>query len=449
MTNDDDSEISLDEGTQDEILIPHKGTRIFTASGDPEIESLYNKQKRGKLILQPDFQRQYVWDTTKASKLIESAILQIPLPIIYLSEEKDGKEYVIDGQQRLTSFFSFIDGTFPDGKLFKLSGLNVFSELNGKKFSELEAELQDKIRYYQIRTITFQKDSSEDLKFEIFERLNTGSVQLNDQELRNCLYRGNFNVALKEMAADPDFMYILGLKTSDKRMKDKELVLRFCAFHHKTYLNYKAPIRNFLNLEAQEKRNISDKELTELKAAFKNSCQIIKSIFDTNAFKRFYKGKDGQPNGFWEPKKFNTSLYDILMYSFAREDKNKVFQNLDSIKEALITLMTDDQEFVDSIELSTSSVQAVTTRFDKWREALKGILGVNQKEPRCFSYQLKKEMMAVDPSCSLCNQRISSIDDAALDHVKQYWMGGKTVPENARLTHRYCNCARPRKEAIN
>jgi len=374
--------------------------------------------------------------------------LQIPLPIIYLSEEKDGKEYVIDGQQRLTSFFSFIDGTFPDGKLFKLSGLNVFSELNGKKFSELEAELQDKIRYYQIRTITFQKDSSEDLKFEIFERLNTGSVQLNDQELRNCLYRGNFNVALKEMAADPDFMYILGLKTPDKRMKDKELVLRFCAFHHKTYLNYKAPIRNFLNLEAQEKRNISDKELTELKAAFKN-CQIIKSIFDTNAFKRFYKGKDGQPNGFWEPKKFNTSLYDILMYSFAREDKNKVFQNLDSIKEALITLMTDDQEFVDSIELSTSSVQAVTTRFDKWRETLKGILGVNQKEPRCFSYQLKKEMMAVDPSCSLCNQRISSIDDAALDHVKQYWMGGKTVPENARLTHRYCNCARPRKEAIN
>lgn len=446
MTTDEDSEMNLDEGTQDEVLIPHKDTRIFTASGDPEIESLYNKQKRGKLILQPDFQRQYVWDSTKASRLIESAILQIPLPIIYLSEEKDGKEYVIDGQQRLTSFFSFIDGAFPDGKAFKLSGLNVFSELNGKRFSELETELQDKIRYYQIRTITFQKDSSEDLKFEIFERLNTGSVQLNDQELRNCLYRGAFNVALKEMAAEPDFMYICGLKAPDKRMKDKELVLRFCAFHHKTYLNYKAPIRNFLNLEAQEKRNISDKELAELKAAFKNSCQIIKSIFDTTAFKRFYKGKDGQPNGFWEPKKFNTSLYDILMYSFAREDKNKVFQNLDSIKEALITLMTDDQEFIDSIELSTSSVQAVTTRFDKWREALKGILGVNQKEPRCFSYKLKEEMMSTDPTCAICNQRISSIDDAAIDHVKQYWMGGKTIPENARLTHRYCNCARPRNE---
>ena len=96
MTTDDNSEIYIDESTDEEILIPHKGARISTASGDPEIESLYNKQKRGKLILQPDFQRQYVWDSIKASKLIESALLSIPLPMIYLSEEKDGKEYVIE-----------------------------------------------------------------------------------------------------------------------------------------------------------------------------------------------------------------------------------------------------------------------------------------------------------------------------------------------------------------
>jgi hypothetical protein len=272
-------------------------------------------------------------------------------------------------------------------------------------------------------------------------------VQLNDQELRNCLYRGNFNLALKEMAADSDFMYICGLQSRDKRMKDMELVLRFCAFYHKTYLNYKAPMRNFLNAEASDKRDITEKELVELKSAFKNSCQIIRSVFDKNSFKRFYKGKDGQQNGYWEPKKFNTSLYDILMFSFAREDKNKVFQNLDSIREALVFLMTEDQDFVDSIELSTSSIQAVTMRFDKWRLTLQGILGVNQKEPRCYSYKLKEEMMASDPTCAICNQQIQSIDDAAIDHIKQYWTGGKTIPENARLTHRYCNWARPRKDS--
>jgi len=155
--------------------------KIYTELGDPEIEGLHGKVKRGKLIVQPDFQRQYVWDTTKASRLIESALLAIPIPVIYLSQEQDNREYVIDGQQRLTSFFSFVDGNFPDGAEFKLSGLKVFRELNGVKYSNLPADLQDAIRYFKVRTITFKKDSDQGLKFEIFERLNTGSVSLNDQ----------------------------------------------------------------------------------------------------------------------------------------------------------------------------------------------------------------------------------------------------------------------------
>ena len=449
MSKEEDGGMSFDDENTDETVFPQSDKRISTSSGDLEIESLHNKQKRGRLVLQPDFQRQYVWDASKASKLIESAILQIPLPIIYLSEEQDGKEYVIDGQQRLTSFFSYIDGKFPDGRQFKLTGLTIHSDLNGKKFTDLSDALQDKVRYYKIRAITFERDSSENLKFEIFERLNTGSVQLNDQELRNCLYRGKLNDALKEMASDPDFMHICGLKAPNKRMKDKELVLRFCAFYHKTYLNYKAPIRNFLNIEAREKGNLSDQELAELKSAFKNACQIIKSIFDTHAFKRFYKGTEDQPNGYWEPKNFNTSLFDILMFSFAKEDRNRVQQNSDAIKEALIYLMTENQEFVDSIELSTSSVQSVTKRFDIWRDTLQKILGIHQREPRCFSLKLKTEMMQRDPTCSLCGQRINAMDDAALDHIKQYWTGGKTIPENARLTHRYCNWSRPRNDTVS
>ena len=439
-----DSEIAFDDEVVEEEIISPDANSIFTSATDPEIESLYNKAKRGRLILQPDFQRQYVWDGKKASKLIELAILGIPLPIIYLSEEKDGKEYVIDGQQRLTSFFSFIDGAFPDGSLFKLSGLNVFAELNGKKFSELDTELQDKIRAYGVRAITFRKESNENLKFEIFERLNTGSVQLNDQELRNCLYRGQFNNALKDMATDPDFMHICGLTSPDTRMKDKELVLRFCAFYHMTYLKYKPPMKNFLNKEAKSQQNIGQSELDELKTAFKNSCQIIRSLFDRNAFKRFYKGKDGDPNGYWEPKRFNTSLFDITMNSFAEQDKNKVFQNLDLIREALIHLMTEDDEFIRAIELSTSSVEAVQLRFERWRDALRKIVGINRREPRCFSTKLKQELIDADPTCAICGQRILSIDDAAVDHIKQYWMGGQTIPENARLAHRYCNWARPR-----
>lgn len=420
--------------------------KLYTDQGDPEIESLRGKDERGKLILQPDFQRQFVWDAGKASRLIESALLEIPLPVIYISEEKDGKEYVIDGQQRLTSFFSFINGKFPDGKDFKLTGLKVFTELERKSFKDLDEDLQDKIRYYKVRAIIFKKESDPEIKFEVFERLNTGAVSLNDQELRNCVFRGEFNRLLKELAQDADFMYLLGLKKPDKRMKDVELVLRFAAFYHVTYLNYKPPIRTFLNQEARKYQKIDEIEAQKLRQAFKNACQIIRSLLGENAFKRFYKGTEKNPNGYWEPQQFNASLYDILMFSMAREDKNTVFQNLDAIREALINLMTDDDDFISSIQISTSSVQAVTMRFDKWRNALKAIIGVGQKEPRCFTAKLKEELFAQDSTCAICEQKIHNIDDSAVDHIEQYWTGGRTIPENARLTHRFCNWSRARKE---
>jgi hypothetical protein len=339
-----------------------------------------------------------------------------------------------------------MDGAFPDGTDFKLTGLKVFRELNGIRYCSLKEDLQDVIRYFKIRTITFKKDSDKDLKFEIFERLNTGSVSLNDQELRNCIYRGGFNILLRELSSDSDFTAILGLKKPDKRMKDIELVLRFAAYYHATYLNYKPPMKNFLNIEAEKYRDISKSDSQQLRSAFKNACQIVRSMFGKNSFKRFYKGTEKNLGGYCEPKKFNASLYDILMYTFAREDKNAVYQKLDSIREALICLMTENQEFIDAIELSTSSVQAVTKRFDLWRLSLQDIIGVGKKEVRCFSMQLKESLFKSNSACAICGHKIQEIDDSAIDHIKQYWTGGQTIPENARLTHRYCNWSRSRKE---
>jgi predicted transport protein len=440
-------EIVLDNELDTEELEDLSGKRkIYTEQGDPEINSLHRRFKKGILNVQPSFQRQFVWDKVKCSRLIESALLDIPIPIIYLSEEQDRKENVIDGQQRLTAFFSFIDGKFPDNTDFKLTGLNVFIELNGKKFNQLSDELQEKIITYKIRAIKFKKESDGDLQFEIFARLNSGSVQLNDQELRNCVFRGRFNEVVKELAQDRDFKYLLGIASPDKRMKDRELVLRFAAFYFNTYLNYSAPIKKFLNDSMEKYRNISTSDEENLKTAFKNAIQIIKSLLDKKAFKRYYRGDEKNINGKWEAQQFNVSLFDILMYSFAREDKNKVFQNLERISEALIDLMTNDQDFIDSIELSTSSKRAVTIRFDKWRFALQSIIGIGIKEPRCFSFQLKQELFASNDICAICSNKIQHIDDAAVDHIQQYWTGGKTIPINARLTHRYCNNARPRIE---
>jgi hypothetical protein len=251
---------------------------------------------------------------------------------------------------------------------------------------------------------------------------------------------------LKELSADSDFRHLLGLKGPEKRMRDTEQVLRFAAFYHSTYLNYHPPMKEFLNTDMRTYQYIGPEQASELKTAFRNSVTTIESLLGIHAFKRFYQGDEKNRNGRWEEKQPNASLYDILMYSFSRSDKNSIYRHLDSIREELIHLMTADREFIDSIELSTSSVQAVTKRFDKWRLALQDIIGISNVEPRCFSLELKQQLYKQNQTCAICNQAIQSVDDAAVDHIEQYWKGGRTIPENARLTHRFCNQARARNE---
>ena len=441
-------EIEFEEQLEDdeEPQIEDSARKIYTDQSDPEVDSLYNKFKRGRLDVQPFFQRHFVWDATKSSRLIESALLDIPLPVVYLSEEDDSKESVIDGQQRLTAFFSFIDGKFPSGSDFKLTGLKVFTELNRKAFRDLDEKIQDKIRYCIIRTIKFRKESQADLKFEVFERLNSGSVSLNDQELRNCVYRGPYIELLKELSKEENFRYLLGITQEEKRMRDVELVLRFAAFYHLTYLNYKAPMKKFLNSDMKQYQNLSNEQADELRGAFKNATSTIRSLLDLRAFKRFYRGNELHPDGRWEEKAFNASLYDVLMWSFSRTDRNQVQRNLDTIREALIDLMAEDQVFIDSIEQSTSSLASINKRFDKWRSVLNTILDSDTREPRLFSLALKEALYDKSSTCEICLQHIAHIDDAAVDHVHQYYLGVRTVLENARLAHRYCNWSRPRKE---
>lgn len=416
--------------------------RIFTDKSDPPVEALYNRWKDGDLILDPIFQRRKVWDDTRSSKLIESAILEIPLPVFYLAESRDGTNEVIDGQQRLNAFFNFLDGKYA------LRNLKAFPEVNRNKFIDLGRPIQRHIRNYPLRTVTFKKESDENLRFEIFERLNTGAVPLNQQELRNCIYRGPYNQLLIELSEDPDFMFLLGLKTPEKRMKDVEYALRFSAFYHATYLKYRPSMARFLNEDMKEYQKISNVKALELRKAFKKSITLIRSLLGEHAFKRFHKGSDKSHDGYWEPKKFNASLYDVLMFSFADREKNLVMANLDSIREALIVLMTENQEFIEAIELSTSSLKMVTRRFDIWRKTLDDILARIDKQPRCFSRELKQSLYNQNSTCAICGQHISDLDDSAVDHIEQYWLGGMTIPENARLTHRYCNWARPKDDKV-
>lgn len=416
---------------------------------DPDIQTYYQKGKVGDLIVNPEFRRKFVWDIKRASQLIESILLRVPIPTIYVSEVEDGRLEVIDEQQRLSSIFNFMDGKFPqvdrkskEHKIidFKLKGLKSLKDLQGKMYINLDKTAQKKIMDYPLNVVVIEKGSNPDIKFEMFERINRGSMPLNDQELRNCLYRGKLNRALNhKFCTNRDFLQLLNLKAPDTRFRDVELILRFLYFCDKTYLNYKPPIKLRINEFMKEYQNPDERKSDEFLEKFKTSVELTKETFGMNAFRRFYRGNDEKPAGYWE-KKLNVSLFEIVMWGFSRYTKHNVMPVKDNIREALLYLLTTDEEFIRAIEISTTSKEAVNIRFEKWKDALNQIVGVPKASVRCFSGILKKDLLDKQKGiCPFCNTSILNIDDAHIDHVKPYWIGGETIPENAQLLHRFCN----------
>jgi len=226
-------------------------------------------------------------------------------------------------------------------------------------------------------------------------------------------------------------------------MYDRELVLHFLAFYNQTYLSYKPPMKQFLNREMENNKNISEEKIKELRRVFKETVSMVKSVFGDKAFRRFIPGDEKDPNGRWEIRKINVGLFEIIMFGFSRYNKNQIIPLSDVIREELLHMMTSDKEFIDSISGSgTTSTAKVTTRFKKWLDALEKIVGMLKTEPRTFSWELKKQLYEQNPVCAICGNKIMLIDDAAIDHIEHYWRGGKTIPSNARLVHRYCNLKR-------
>lgn len=435
MVEEEKLEFEEIEEEQPTEILPRE-RRVYSDKTDRSIFELYRQYQKGNLELRPEFQRLQVWDNRKSSCLIESVLIEVPIPVIYLSEESDGKYSVIDGQQRLNAFFNFLENNL------KLRGLTILPDLNGKRYQELLTNLQDKFENATIRIIEIRKESQVDVKFEIFERLNTGAVQLNAQELRNCIYRGGYNELLKDLSEDKDFQFLLGLKAPHHRMQDRELILRFFTFFHNTHLKYTPSMKHFLNKEMERYTNLSYDEEKELRKIFKKSVKLSKTVFGNNAFRRFVSGSDKDPNGYWETRKINKGLFDVIMFGFAMYEENQIVPNSDPIREELLWLMTQDVTFIDTITVTTDRKDKIHTRFDKWLSSLKEIVGIPKTEPRTFTLQYKKQIWESNPTCAICGQKIHVIDDAEIDHIKQYWRGGKTILANARLTHRYCNRSR-------
>jgi hypothetical protein len=420
--------------------------KIVWQAKDFSIREFASMLQDGDLDLQPEYQRKYVATPKIASKLIESVIMDVPIPVIYLAEEQDGTYSVIDGQQRLTSFLSFINGKYPSGDTFKLTGLKVYTELNRKKFTELDREHQNKIRKTTLHTIVIKKESNEDVKFEIFERLNTGSIKLNEDEIRNTVYRGNYIKLLSELEENETFHNVVQKDNYKKRMIYRGMILRFFALSEKSHLNYQPSMKQFCNKELRDNRFLSDDKAKEYRNRFNDCIDLVKVVFGETAFRRYIPSDKEREQGNWTTTRINMALYDIQLCGFVNYSKNEILRNADYIREAMIELMINNKEFIESILIQTSNKDVLKKRFNIWLEKLDEIVGYNGYEQRTFSYQVKKELFDKNPICAISKQRILSIEDSEVDHILPFSKGGKTEMDNAQLVLRYFNRAKNNNE---
>lgn len=399
--------------------------KLILDSKDMLVSNLKTWKEKGKLITNPEYQRDFVYSKEQSSKLIESALMCIPLPTIYLCEEEDGKYSVIDGQQRIESFIRYMRGEFP------LKKLSVRDDLNGKFYSDLNDDDQTTIDDTSLRTIIIRKESA-DSKFDIFERLNRGAVTLKEQELRNCVYRGLYNQMINDLAETKRVNELF--VNTNKRMIYQEYILRFFALLN--FYSYKGNMKQFLNDYMTMHQNDNEDKVKADKEKFSKVLAVVSEVL----------GKDAFYNIDYEKKlftaKFSATFYDSIMVAFANFDPNKLISCRDKIAETIRELKMSDDVYHIACYAGTGSRDRVITRIKKVIDLIENILGTDGyiKEPRLFEKDLKI-MLAKKQNyiCPICGQKIVNIDEAKIDHIKPYAHGGATEMKNAQLTHMICN----------
>jgi len=364
MTNDKSKNLAdllfpdKEEENIDILNIPPNERKLNTETYDFTVSTIDDYIKDEHILI-PKFQRGYVWNRSQASRLIESLIIQCPIPVVFLSQNSDETLSVIDGNQRLTSINLYLNDDFA------LKGLSAYPELEGFKFSDLDPRFKRHIKNRTIRCIVILKDTHPQIKFDVFERLNTGSVKLNPQELRHGLNTGPFMDLVDKMAKSKDWQKATAT-TKNKRMKSEELIIRFWALRG-NWKNYLKPMTNFLNEFATQNRRLDDLGLDSLKSEFEETFELNKKLFGDFCFKTFDQN--------FKNAKFNMALFDAQMVSVynlrTKLSKKKAFNQKD-ILEGVSKLFQSDK-FRNSITAATTDKNAVIYRITEFSKFLKSI----------------------------------------------------------------------------
>lgn len=326
------------------------------------IFELARRRDLGQLDLQPDFQRGDVWKPAQRVALVESVLLRIPLPVIYLSNEDEERSIVIDGKQRLTTLFRFLKNEF------RLRGLRLIGDLEGKTFRELDARVQRRFEDTTLTAFVLLPGADPNLKFEIFQRLNQGGVALTEMEIRNCVFMGP-GLTLIKAIAEPGhavgFVEAIGRKL--ERLRDAELVLRGLTFLEVGAEGYPGDMKKFLNDGLRRLNSATPDARDALEARLRQAVAASTTVFGPSAFRR------------WNPDaaKFdslNAALFDAVLLGFDRVRRSPEYweTNREHVI-ALLRSLHSDEAFTQAIMYATGSNAAVRTRIERWVRGLEHV----------------------------------------------------------------------------
>lgn len=356
------------------------------------VQSIYKKVTYEEIELNPDFQRSKVWSSKQKTLLIESLLINIPIPAFYIDARLSWKWNVIDGLQRLSTIIDFINNEF------SLSNDLEYLELKGKKFETLDRRYQRRIEDYELAFNMIRPNTPVAVAFNIFTRINTLGTPLSAQEIRHAMNMGTATDFLKELSSVPEFIKTISKKNHDslsKRMNDKALILRYISFKllgfYRKDINdedgYGGKFGNDMNaflIRGMEKLNMLDRKnqsdqkvLSDMKTEFQESMTKVYTVFSENSFRKFFSESDAKK------APINLPLFETITYTIAKYTIEKINKHKEEIYKQFLILFnerdTDENaengKFLDWITVATNNPDNVKKRFDKVNELFKQVIG--------------------------------------------------------------------------
>ena len=368
--------IRYDSEDENKVQCIYPASKIKIDRVQFSIFELKRRYDRGVICLDPDFQRNFVWKQKQKSELIESVIMGIPLPLIYLAETMEGNLVIVDGRQRLTTFFHFMDNKFA------LNGLKILPDLNGCRFSDFEEDKKKRkfatdIEDFQLVIQIIKYPTPDRVRFDIFDRVNRGGTPLNNQEMRNALYQGKSTRLLSSLAESEQFQNATGKSISPTHMKDRYIILRAVSFwmwregklknSDGEEIKYRSDIEEFLGYAMEQLNRASDQEIATIQEIFLEEMLVIYDILGEDAFRIPTENKKRRP--------VSMILFESLFYFFRLIMKDSEGLDPSDITKAVQEIM-EDSVFLEALTYNVDSAVHVEERFRVVTQKYKELLDV-------------------------------------------------------------------------